>query len=243
MHLRRSAAEAMRTSTWIAALALLGACAPPLALPRTTRVAPPPRTWTERDLNAPRGPAVLPPRDSAARRPVQGGYPNDPTKQVFASGVALPPESYRPTSQAGRTLRITEIPARRILAVLPVLDAIPLRTGVWPSTARVVEHDSLGALIATSTVSLASLGSEVVCVGIWPREVPVRMEAFVVVERGAVTVTPRISVSRLAEASAEPVCQVGVVGQDRVTAFAFDVAAALRQAARMGMAVPIRPRP
>jgi hypothetical protein len=34
-----------------------------------------------------------------------------------------------------------------------------------------------------------------------------------------------------------------VVGQDRITAFALDVAAALRQAARMGMAVPIRPRP
>jgi hypothetical protein len=174
---------------------------------------------------------------------VQGGYPDDPAKQVFASAVAHPPESYRPTTAAGRTLRITEIPAGRILAVLPVLDAVPLRTGVWPSAARVVEHDSLGALIATSTVSLASLGSEVVCAGTWPREVPVRMEAFVTVERGAVTVTPRISVSRSAAASAEPVCQVGVVGQDRITAFAFDVAAALRQAARMGMAVPIRSRP
>jgi hypothetical protein len=234
----------MRTSIWIATLALLGACAPPPALPRTTRVAPPPRTWTERDLNAPRGPAVLPPRDSVASRPpVHGGYPDDPATQVFASAVARPPESYRPTTDAGRTLRITEIPAGRILAVLPVLDAIPLRTGVWPSAARVMEHDSLGALVATNTVSLASLGSEVVCAGTWPPEIPVRMEAFVAVERGAVTVTPRISVSRSAAASSEPVCQVGVVGQDRVTAFAFDVAAALRQAARMGMAVPIRPRP
>ncbi|HEY0152614.1 MAG TPA: hypothetical protein VGB92_11495 [Longimicrobium sp.] len=233
----------MRTLILLATLALLGACAPPPALPRTTRVAPPPRTWTERDLNAPRGPAVLPPRDSAARRRPAQGYPDDPTKQVFASAVARPPESYRSTTEPGRTLRITEIPAARILAVLSVLDAVPLRTGVWPSAARVEEHDSLGALIATSTVSLASLGSEVVCAGTWPREVPLRMEAYVAVDREAVTVTPRISVSRSAAATADPVCHVGVVGQDRITAFAFDVAAALRQAARMGMAVPIRPRP
>lgn len=234
----------MRTLILLTTLALLGACAPPPALPRTARVAPPPRTWTERDLNVPRGPAVLSPRDSAASgRPVQGGYPDDPAKQVFASAVARPPESYRSTTESGRTLRITEIPAARILAVLPVLDAVPLRTGVWHSAARVVEHDSLGALIATSPVSLASLGSEVVCAGAWPREVPVRMQAFVAMERGAVTVTPRISVSRPATASSDPVCQVGIVGQDRITAFAFDVAAALRQAARRGMAVPIRPRP
>jgi hypothetical protein len=171
------------------------------------------------------------------------GYPDDPAKQVFASAVVRPPESYHPTTEPGRMLRITEIPAARILAVLSMLDAVPLRTGVWPSAARVVEHDSLGALIATNTVSLASLGSEVVCAGIWPREVPVRMEAYVAAERGAVTVTPRISVSRPAMSTKEPVCQVGMIGQDRVTAFAFDVAAALRQAARMGMAVPIRPRP
>ncbi|HEX8453750.1 MAG TPA: hypothetical protein VF647_16730 [Longimicrobium sp.] len=233
----------MRTPIFLATLALLGACTLPPALPRTTRVSPPPRTWTERDLNAPRGPAVLPPRDSVVhRRPVQG-YPNDPATQVFASAVARPRESYRPTTGPGRTLRITEIPAARILAVLPVLEAVPLRTGVWPSAARVAEHDSLGALIATSTVSLASLGPEVVCAGTWPREVPVRMEAYVAVERGAVTVTSRISVSRAATSIKEPVCEVGVVGQDRITAFTFDVAAALRQAARMGMAVPIRPRP
>lgn len=234
----------MRTPILLATLALLGACAPPPALPRTARVAPPPRTWTKRDLNAPRGPAVFPPRDSAAnRRPVQGGYPDDPAEQVFASAVARPPESYRPTTAGGRTLRITEIAAGRILAVLPVLDALALRTGLWPSEARVVGHDTLGALIATHPVSLASLGSEVVCAGTWPPEIPVRMEAFVAVERGAVTVTPRIAVSRSAAASADPVCQVGVVGQDRITAFGFDVAAALRQAARMGMAAPIRRGP
>ena len=232
----------MRPLIWIATLALLGACAPPPALPRKAPVAPPPRTWTERDLSAPRGPAVLPPRDSVASRR-RAGYPNDPARQVFASAVARAPESNRPATEGGRTLRITEIPAARILAVIPVLDAVPLRTGVWPSAARVVDQDTLGALLATEAISLASLGSEVVCAGTWPPEIPVRMEAFVAVERGAVTVTPRISVSRSAAASSEPVCQVGVVGQDRVTAFAFDVAAALRQAARMGMAVPIRPRP
>lgn len=234
----------MRTFILLAALALLSACTLPPALPPTARVAPPPRTWTERDLNAPRRLAVLPPRDSGASRGrVQGGYPDDLAKQVFASAVARPPESYRPTTENGRTLRLTEIPAARILAVLPVLDVIPVRTGVWPSAARVVEHDSLGALIATNPVSLVSLNSEVVCAGTWPREVAVRMEAFVAVERGAVTVTTRISVSRPAAASADPVCRVGVVGQDRITAFALDVAAALRQAARRGVAVPIRPRP
>ncbi len=232
----------MRTAIWILILVLLGACAPPPPLPRTARVAPPPRTWTERDLSAPRGPAVLPPRDSAASV-LPSGYLDDRAKQVFASAVARPPERYRPATEGGRTLRITEIPARRILAILPVLNAVPLRTGVWPSAARVVEHDTLGALIASDPISLASLGSEVVCAGTWPSEIPVRLEAFVGVERGTVTVTPRIAVSRSAAASTEPVCQVGMVGQDRITAFAFDVAAALRQAARMGMAVPIRPRP
>jgi hypothetical protein len=174
---------------------------------------------------------------------VHGGYPDDPAKRVFVSAVARAPESYRPATESGRTLRITEIPAGRILTILPVLGAVPLRTAVWPSAARVVEHDTRGALIATNTVSLASLGSEVVCAGTWAPEVPVRMEAYVAVERGAVTVTPRISVSRSAAASAAPVCQVGAIGQDRITAFGFDVAAALRQAARMGMAVPIRSRP
>lgn len=226
-------------------LVLLAACAAPTPKPRATHMPAPPRTWTERDLSAPRGPAVLPlPADSAARRrPVTGGYPTAGEQRVFASGVALPPESYRPTSEAGRALRITEIPAGRMLAVLPVLDVVPLRTGVWTSAARVVEHDSLGALIATEPVSLASLSSEVVCAGTWPPEVPVRLEAYVAAVRGAIVVTPRISVSRPAGATAQPVCQVGVVGQDRVTAFSVDVATALRQAARMGMAVPIRPRP
>lgn len=226
-------------------LLLLAACAAPTPKPRATHMPAPPRTWTERDLSAPRGPAVLPAiADSAARRrPVSGGYPTAGDQRVFASGVALAPESYRPTTEAGRPLRITEIPARRVLAVLPVLDAVPLRTGVWTSAARVVEHDSLGALIATEPVSLASLSSEVACAGTWPPEVPVRLEAYVAAQRGAIVVTPRISVSRPAGATAEPVCQVGVVGQDRITAFGFDVATALRQAARMGMAVPIRPRP
>ena len=225
-------------------LLLLAACAAPTPKPRATHMPAPPRTWTERDLSAPRGPAVLTPADSAARRrPVSGGYPTSGDQRVFASGVALPPESFRPTTEPGRALRIPEIPAARVLAVLPVLGAVPLRTGVWTSAARVVEHDSLGALIATEPVSLASLRSEVACAGTWPPEVPVRLEAYVATARGAIVVTPRISVSRPAGATTEPVCQVGVVGQDRVTAFAFDVASALRQAARMGMAVPIRPRP
>jgi hypothetical protein len=224
-------------------LLLLAACAAPTPRPRSTHMPAPPRTWTERDLSAPRGPAVLPADSAARRRPVSGGYPTAGEQRVFTSGVALPPESYRPTTEAGRALRITEIPARRVLAVLSVLDAVPLRTGVWTSAARVVEHDSLGALIATEPVSLASLSSELACAGTWPPEVPVRLEAYVAAVRGTIVVTPRISVSRPAGATAEPVCQVGVVGQDRVTAFAFDVASALRQAARMGMAVPIRPRP
>lgn len=212
----------------LVALALLAACAPPPRLPRTVRVAPPPRSWTERDLRTPAGPAVLPP----GRR--EAAYPSEP--KTFTRGVARPPESY----VQSRTLRLTDIPARRILAILPALRTVPLRTGVWPGPARVVEHDSLGALIATGPVSLASLGSEVVCTGgTWPREVAVRLEAYVGVERGAVLVQPRIAVAGKEDQG----CRTGVVGQDRVAAFALDVAAALRQAARMGMAVPIRPRP
>jgi hypothetical protein len=164
----------------------------------------------------------------------RAGYPTDP--QVFNTGVAVPPGSY----EAVRTLRLTEVSARRILAVLPVLGNVPLRTGVWPGSARVLEHDSLGALIATEPVSLSSMRSEVVCAGgVWPREVAVRLEAYVAVEDAVVNVRPRIAVA----GAAGPGCRIGVVGQDRTAAFATDVAAALRQAARMGMAVPIRPRP
>jgi hypothetical protein len=216
----------------IIVLALLAACAPPPRLPRAARVAPPPRMWTERDLRVPTGPAVLPLRaDTVAR---WGGYPDD--AQVFNTGIAAPPEAYAEV----QALRLTEVSARRILAVLPVLGNVPLRTGVWPGSARVVEHDSLGALIATEPVSLSSLRSEVVCAGsVWPREVAVRLEAYVAVEAAVVVVRPRIAVAGVAG----PGCRAGVVGQDRIAAFAADVAAALRQAARMGMAVPIRPRP
>lgn len=215
-------------------LALLAACASPAPRPLTMRVPPPPRSWTQRDLAAPRGPAVLP-TDSVA-----SGYPDDPARRVYASAVALPAESYRPASEGGRTLRITELPARRILAALPVLGSVPLRTGVWPTAARVVEHDSLGALIATEPVSLASIGPEVVCDGVrWTREIPVRLQAYVAEEQGVVVVKPRISVGRATAAE----CRVGAVAQDRIVAFAVDVAAALRQGARRGMAVPIRPHP
>lgn len=215
----------------IIALAL-AACAPPPRLPRAARVAPPPRNWTERDLRVPAGPAVLPLRAGTAVS--RAGYPADP--RVFSTGVALPPESYA----AVRALRLTEVPARRVLAVLPVLGSVPLRTGVWPGSARVVEHDSAGALIATEPVSLASLRSEVLCAGVgWPREVPVRLEAHVAVDDAVVTVQPRIAVAGAAGRG----CRTGVVGQDRTAAFAVDVAAALRQAARVGMAVPVRPRP
>ena len=233
----------MRTSSiTLAALALLGACATPPPRPRTVTVAPPPRSWTERDLSAPRGPAVLP-EESTAHRPSQGGYPADPAEKVFTSSIARPPEAYRPATENGRTLRITEIAARRILAALPALGTVPLRTSVWPGTARVVEHDSLGVLIATDAISLASLRSEVVCTGVaWDREAAVRLQAYIATEHGAVTVTPRISVAGPAGAP-EPVCQVGTVGQDRIAAFAIDVAAALRQGARTGMAVPIRRLP
>jgi hypothetical protein len=103
-----------------------------------------------------------------------------------------------------------------------------------------VEHDSLGALIATGSVSLASLGSEIVCEGgMWPREVAVRLEAYVGLQGGAVVVQPRLAVAGMGEQA----CRTGVVGQDRIAAFAVDVAAALRHAARMAMAVPVRPRP
>lgn len=206
------------------ALALLAACAPPPRLPRTVRVAPPPRSWTERDLRAP---AVLPVPTTARG----AGGPADPG--VIASG---PGDSYT----RGRALRLTEVPPGRILAVLPALRTVPLRTGVWPGPARVVERDSLGALIATAPVSLASLGSEVVCAGgTWPREVAVRLEAHVGVERGAVLVQPRIAVA----GKDDRACRTSFVGQDRLAAFALDVAAALRQAGRMGRAVPVRPRP
>ena len=230
----------------LAALALVAACATPAPRPVTARVSPPPRSWTGNDLAAPRGPAVLPaPADSVARGGTRaGGYPDDRARQVYTSNVATPPESYRPSTTFGRTLRITEIPPHRILAVLPVLGGVPLRGGVWPAAARVVEHDSLGALIATEPLSLASLGTEVVCTGVtWDREVPVRLLAYVAKEGGAVVVKPRYSVGIPVGGTVEPECAVGVVGQDRVTAFALDVSAALRQAARMGMAVPIRPRP
>ena len=236
----------MRTpSIVLAALALGGACATPAPRPLTARVAPPPRSWTGKDLSAPRGPAVLPaPADSAARRTRPGAYPDDRTRRVYTSSVALPPAVYRPAGEFGRTLRIAEIPAHRILAVLPVLGGVPLRGGVWPTAARVVEHDSLGALVATEPLSLASLGGEVVCAGAaWAEEVPVRLQAYVAKEGGAVVVRPRLSVGAPTAGGPAPVCGVGVVGQDRITAFAVDVAAALRQGARMGMAVPIRPRP
>ncbi len=211
-------------------LALL-ACAPPPRLPRAARMAPPPRGWTEHDLRSVRGPAILP---LAVDSPGRAGYPADP--HVFSTGVALPPESYA----AVRALRLTEVRARRILAVLPVLGTVPLRTGVWPGSARVVEHDSLGALVATEPVSLASLGTEVVCAGVrWPREVAVRLEAYVALESGAVSIRPRMSVA----GAGDGVCRSGGVGQDRTAAFAADVAAALRQAARMGVPIPVRRHP
>ncbi|HEX8361899.1 MAG TPA: hypothetical protein VF613_17400 [Longimicrobium sp.] len=216
--------------TLILGLGVLAACAPPPRLPRTTRMPPPPLNWTGRDLRAPQGPAVLPLSADSARR--HAGYPAD--SHVFSTGVALPPERY----EAVRALRLTELPARRILAILPVLGTVPLRTGVWPGPARVVEHDTLGALIATEPVSLASLRAEVVCPSaVWPREVAVRLEAYVSTESGVVLVRPRMGVAGAAE------CRTGVVGRDRTTAFAADVAAALRQAARMGMPVPLRAGP
>jgi hypothetical protein len=216
----------------IIGLALLAACAPPPRVPRTVHIAPPPRSWTEGDLRAPQGHVILPlASDKTKSRAVYLA-----NSRVFNTAIALPPNRY----EAGRALRLTEVSARRILAILPVLGTVPLRTGVWPGPARVVEHDSLGALIATDPISLASLRSEVVCArAVWPREVAVRLEAYVAVESGAVVVWPRMSIA----GAADPACRTGVVGQDRTAAFAADVAAALRQAARMGMPVPVRPRP
>jgi predicted small lipoprotein YifL len=233
----------MHTRSALAALALLAACTPPAQLPPARRVAPPPREWTARDLEVPRGPAVLPTDSAAPRHTQPGGYPADAAR-VFRSGVAVPPEAFRPASEGGTPVRITEVAARRILAVLPAVDRVPLRTAVWPGAARVVQHDSLGALVATEPVALVSLAREVRCPGgAWPQTVPVRMEAYVAAEGGVMTVRPRMAVGRPAGAPAAPECQLAVTAQDRVAAFGADVAAALRQASRMGMPVPIRARP
>lgn len=202
-------------------------------IPETTEV--PPRTWDQRDLDAPRRSPAYVPADSASPLP-WGPYPGSNQGLGRRSAFVRPSPDWRAVDELGEPIRVLADPARILEGVPGRGRRLAIRRSLWPLDGVVLEHGTQRVVLATEWVPVSRLQEEIRCAP--PRsgaDAWVRLYAVVLPTDFGAEVTPHVEVS-----GAEG-CVADERFKDRLRGFTVDLYAAIRAAARSVVPVPLRP--